>query len=254
MIKVTATVVTGRGRARSANEDRIGVFGWLSPVELSAPVMMQGFTVEPLVVAVADGLGGHRAGEVASEIAITRLLAEQGILTDADALAERYQDIHATVLAAAHGRPDRDGMGTTLVAVVVADEHLLVANVGDSRAYYLEPGMVEQLTIDDATPFGDGALTQVIGGAVAQPIQPHVSTMPIDQALRVLLCSDGLHSYLSSAALRELAAPSDAYRVVDGLNEAVYQAGAPDNVSICLVDVERMPDVQEEPDGTAAAP
>jgi serine/threonine protein phosphatase PrpC len=254
MIKVTATVITSRGRGRPANEDRIGVFGWLSPVELTAPMMMQSFTVEPLVVAVADGLGGHRAGEVASEIAITRLLAEQGKLTDADALAERYQDIHANVLAAAHGRPDREGMGTTLVAVVVTDEHLLVASIGDSRAYYLERGLFEQLTTDDVTPFGDGALTQVVGGAVVQPVQPHVSTIPIDRALRVLLCSDGLHSYLPGAVLRELAVPADAYRVVDGLNEAVYQAGAPDNVSICLVDVEPMPHVQEETDATATAP
>jgi serine/threonine protein phosphatase PrpC len=252
VIAVTATVVTGCGLVRPANEDRVGVFGWLSPLDMSAPVVIRGWTAEPMVVAVADGLGGHRAGEVASSRAVTALMADPAQLTGEDALAQRYRRIHAELHEAARQRPDLDGMGTTLAAVVVYDDRIVVGNVGDSRVYYVEPGLIEQLTADDLDPLGTGALSQVIGGRADQPVRPSVHTMPIEDAGRLLLCSDGLHSYLSTDRLRELVTGPDPVAVVDGLYQAVHRAGAPDNVSICLVDTCPLPAVPEDSRGTAA--
>lgn len=234
---VTVTAMTGPGLVRTGNEDRVGVFGWLAPLCTSGPVVLRQWATEPLVVTVADGMGGHLAGEVASLTAATRLMADPADLVDEDALARRYLDIHAALLAAAHDHPERAGMGTTLSSVVVLPGTVLIGNVGDSRVYYVEPGLVDQLTTDDVEPYGTGALTQVLGGRPDQPMTADTSTLPIAGGLRLLLCSDGVHGALRTDVLREQVSESDHMAAVHSLYEAVHDAGAPDNVSLCLVDI-----------------
>jgi serine/threonine protein phosphatase PrpC len=234
---VTVTALTGRGLVRTGNEDRIGVFGWLAPLETSGPVIIQQWVTEPLVVAVADGMGGHLAGEVASLIAVTELMAGSADLVDEDALCRRYLDIHAAVLAAAHDHPDREGMGTTLSSVVVLPDSVLVANVGDSRVYYVEPGLVDLLTEDDVDPLAGGALTQVLGGRADLPMTPWTSTLPLADGLRLLLCTDGVHGVMGTETLRELVTEPSHPAAAHGLSKAAHDAGAPDNVSLCLVDI-----------------
>lgn len=251
MNRATATVLTHPGIVRQRNEDRVGVFGWRSPTAMPGPVVMRTASAQPLVVVVADGLGGHLAGEVAAELAVTELMADPERLLDADALTERYLCIHERLYAAAHDRPDRRGMGTTLAAAVVAGDRLLVANVGDSRVYYVEPGFVEQLTTDDVDPLGTGALTQVIGGISDRPIKPAVRSVPIGRSTRLVLCSDGVHGYLPDSTLHDLFCGADAGAVAVAVERAVIAAGAPDNFSFCLVDVELLHPAPEVVHGPA---
>lgn len=124
------------GKVRKHNED-----SWLVDPEIG-------------VFAVADGLGGHAAGEHASDLAVTTLAEELAQRTDPDRgpdlqmLLRAFDRANAAILAAAQEDPEREGMGTTLTALLVAGSRLLVAHVGDSRAWRLRDGSVEQLTRD----------------------------------------------------------------------------------------------------------
>lgn len=233
---VTVTAMTGRGLRRTGNEDRVGVFGWLAPTDMAVPVTLRTKVFEPVVVTVADGLGGHLAGEVASTRAVEAFQADPARLTDGPAIAQRLRNIHADLLAAGTDRADWAGMATTLVAVVVCKDTVLVTGVGDSRIYYVEPGLVEQLTEDDAAE--NGALNQVLGGRPGETIDPQVVTNGVWDGLRLLLCTDGLHSYLDETELRKWLHDPDPATAAAALNDAVHAAGAPDNVSLCIVDIE----------------
>lgn len=232
---VTVTAMSARGLVRPSNEDRIGVFGWLAPPEMSGPVTLRQSVDAPLVVAVADGLGGHRAGEVASVQAVEAWRTAPA--AGETAIAERFHSVHSGLLTAGTSRPDWEGMATTLVVAVVGTDSVLVAGVGDSRVYHVEPGFVEQLTTDDLSPSGSGELTQVLGGRPGQEISPKIMRSELRNGMRLLLCTDGLHSYLEQATLRDLVSLPDPVSAVRTLRDAVYAAGAPDNVSICLVDI-----------------
>jgi len=231
---VTVTAMSARGLVRTGNEDRISVFGWLSPAEASDPVTLTRTVDAPLVVAVADGLGGHLAGEVASARAVE---AWQAAPADETELTERFRSVHSGLLDAGTSRPDWNGMATTLVVAVVCRDRVLVAGVGDSRAYHVEPGFVEQLTVDDLAASGTGELSQVLGGRPGQDVTPKVMTSELRDGIRLLLCTDGLHSYLPRTTLRELVTIPDPAAAVSTLRDAVYAEGAPDNISMCLVDI-----------------
>lgn len=237
MITVSVTVITGRGLVRDNNEDRIGVFGWCAPVEMPAPVTLSLAVGRPAVVVVADGLGGHPAGEVASAMAVELCGADPGQLTGATALTARIQSIHSGILAAGAVRPEHTGMATTLTAAVVSPDSVRVVSVGDSRAYYVEPGFVEQLTEDDVDPNGSGALSQVLGGREGSTVDAEIVMTQPRAGLRLLLCTDGLHAHTDPAELRRLLDTPDAVESVAALHRAAYEAGAPDNVSLCLLDV-----------------
>ncbi|WNV85322.1 protein phosphatase 2C domain-containing protein [Umezawaea sp. Da 62-37] len=234
---VLVVAMTCTGAVRRTNEDRVGVFGWLAPVGMGAPTGMRRAATEPLVVAVADGLGGHAAGEVASRRAVTALMDDPRSLVDERALLGRYLDVHTSLLASGRDHPEQRGMATTLASVVVLPDTVLVCNVGDSRVYYVEPGYVEQLTVDDVDPMGSGALVQVLGGLHDSPAEPRVSSLPLTTDIRLLLCSDGLHGSLPTDVLRSSVVDQDPYAAVTALHEAAHRAGAPDNISLCLVHI-----------------
>ncbi|EUJ24636.1 serine/threonine protein phosphatase [Listeria grandensis FSL F6-0971] len=131
---------TDRGRIRNHNEDNGGIF--------------ENQLGNPLVI-VADGMGGHRAGDVASEMAV-RLLSEmwQNVADMKSAVEidlwfrEAIQDVNQKIVAYAKEDPTLQGMGTTLVAAIFSNSQIIVANVGDSRGYLMKNGMLEQLTED----------------------------------------------------------------------------------------------------------
>ncbi|HEX5495840.1 MAG TPA: protein phosphatase 2C domain-containing protein [Mycobacteriales bacterium] len=238
MNALTAVVATDRGAVRAGNEDRVGVFGWVAPVEQATPVLLSIRGGGPAVVAVADGLGGHACGERASRLAVQWLLAAAPRLDGPAALREELVRIHGELLRDAAEDPARAGMGTTLVAALVLGDGVLgdqvvLAHVGDSRAYHVEPGLVERLTDDDAA--GGGAITQCLGGLPGVEVYPHLDTQKVAPTARLLLCTDGLHGVVPAPLLRELLAEPDPVRCVSGLMDAAAAGGAPDNVSVCLL-------------------
>ncbi|WP_146843959.1 PP2C family protein-serine/threonine phosphatase [Cellulomonas composti] len=218
------------------------------------------------VFLVADGMGGHDAGEVASATAVDALRA---LADDATAAAQAgapsgvsEQDVRAAVAAAhdsvraladsGHRRP-----GTTLAGVVVTRRAgapcWLVVNVGDSRTYRMAGAVLEQVSRDHsevAELVADGLLppdeaarhpwrhvvTRVLGGG-ASSVEPDVFLLPVSPGDRMLVCSDGLTDALPDARVEaELKALDDPQAAADRLVAAALAAGARDNVTVIVVD------------------
>lgn len=241
----TATIASRPGLVRAANEDCAGAFGWVAPRDTGRPVTLSPGGDGPLVAVVADGVGGHRGGATASSIAVDRLLSAERALSSPKAIVSVLRAVHAELLALGADNLELRHLATTVVVLVVLPDHVLCAHVGDSRIYYVEDGLVQQLTADDAVP-DSGALTQVLGGLPGTRVDPHVRELPRDLPARYLMCSDGLHGYVAREAIRDATTIADPLAAVTALVETTYAAGAPDNVSVCLLDV---PGVEGNSDG-----
>jgi protein phosphatase len=229
--------VSDRGKARENNEDAVHAGSRL--------------------VAVADGVGGGPSGEVASAIVIKALAAldtEPEPPAPADALREAVDAANRGIRDAIEADPSLDGMGTTLTAILTDGDQLDLVHVGDSRAYAWRDGELTQLTRDDTYVQGlvdkgvispaearshpqRALVTQAVHGA---GISPTFATVTPREGDRYLLCSDGLSDYVADEAiaqtLREQPELADCARQ---LVQLALAAGAPDNVSVILADVQR---------------
>jgi protein phosphatase len=213
-----------------------------------------------LLVAVADGMGGHAAGEVASALALETLKAslEAGIeLGDAFRLAN--QQVHAK-----SKEPGKQGMGTTMVAVLVDGDHYQVANVGDSRGYRLSAGGIERITQDhsfvaEAMKRGQSeeeatasqwrdALTRAIGTDAKVEVDVF-GPFPVDKDTAFLLCSDGLYKTLRDPDLRGIFARSGGPKgAANNLVTEAYERGSDDNISVVIAEFGQVP--REQAQGT----
>jgi protein phosphatase len=217
------------------------------------------FLVAPPLFAVADGLGGHQAGEIASSIAIDTLLESAPRVADAKALGRAARQANRAVIEAAESGRGRSGMGTTLTAAMIDGNRIALAHVGDSRAYLLHFGSLEQLSQDHsmvADLVRQGQLTaeegrnhpnrSVITRALGSDPNMLVDTFEVDAAAgdRLLLCTDGLTSMVTDADIeRALASEPSPQGAVDALIDKALAAGGHDNITAVVVDI-----------GTAAHP
>jgi PPM family protein phosphatase len=213
------------------------------------------------VFAVADGLGGHRGGEVASAMAVEPLAALDGrAFADAgeaaDALAGAIREANLAIIERGRADPDLWGMGTTVTAAAVATDHVLqLAHVGDSRAYLLRPGgPLRQLTVDHTVveeAVRRGLLTRrqaaihpqrgVVTRAVGLDPDLRVDTpepLELEPGDQVLLCSDGLTEVVDDDAIAAaLAGQADGDDACRALIAAANRAGGPDNITVVLLRV-----------------
>jgi protein phosphatase len=195
--------------------------------------------VEPerCVFAVADGMGGHPAGDVASAAAIRRLRADLVEGTDPDRepeelVAGALHAAHAAVLEEAAGDDALTGMGTTIVVALVRDDTAWVGHVGDSRAYLLpSEGRLSPVTRDHGA---GGYLSQALG--LDRGITPDVVPVRLGPGDRLLLCTDGLTNMVGDAAIEAvLLGTADAQEACDSLVAAALDAGGSDNVTVVVV-------------------
>ncbi len=239
-LRVRAGAVTDVGRVRGINQDAFLV------------LEDQG------LYAVADGMGGHRGGEVASQLAVEALRAAY-VDRAADALAEAIAEANGRIFDAGAADPNLQGMGTTVVAAaVLADgdadgNRLLVANVGDSRAYLFRDGDLTQLTEDHsmvADLLREGRITEeeaevhpqrnIVTRVLGVYDEVEVDFWPVDAVAgdRVLLCSDGLFNEVATdqitSVLRRLDDPQEA---AAELVRRANEAGGRDNVTVVVLDV-----------------
>jgi PPM family protein phosphatase len=208
------------------------------------------------LVAVADGVGGAVAGEVASSAAIDVLAGlEKRWLTGAldDELAAAIVDGNERIGFLAECRPEYLGMGTTVTAVAIEDGYV-VANLGDSRAYLHRDGVLTQLTRDDSLVqelIDSGVLdaaaarrhpqrSVVLRALDGDPSRrPRMRTLSARAGDRLLLCSDGLSDFVPAEELARALAMGSRDAAADRLIELALAAGAPDNVSVVVADVVR---------------
>ena len=212
------------------------------------------------LLAVADGMGGHAGGEVASKIAITTLagmvpvLTAQDIDTDSieDLLLNSLHTIDGEIALVASDEIELRGMGTTLTALLIRDGRAALLHVGDSRCYRLRGNTFEQLThdhtvlqelLDSGTISMSEAhdhpqrsmLTQVLMGEGS--VAPVLMVYEVNPKDRFLLCSDGLSSVLTEKEIKSLLKKSNRDEAVEALVEATYVNGAPDTVTVVVADV-----------------
>ena len=253
--RTTVEMNSEKGPVRERNEDCVGL--------LQAPETRQG--TDALYV-VADGLGGHENGHVASAMAVELLLksytnngTEKTLLSTTSlepCLAQTLRDISEAIYSVGasgesmHRDPERAGMATTVTAALLARDTLYLGHVGDSRAYLLRRGQLTLLTKDHtlvadqvsqgilspekAMHYPRNVLTQAVG--LEHPITPFTMSLSIEEDDCLLLCSDGLHGFLVDDAIAEIIqGREDGVRVVDSLISVALANGSNDNISALLV-------------------
>ena len=212
------------------------------------------------LIAVADGMGGHAAGEVASRIAVKVLeklaptLTAQEIDEDSveDLLMHSLHSIDAEIAAVADEEIEKRGMGTTLTALLIRDNRIALLHVGDSRCYRLRGNTLEQLSNDHTVIqelLDQGAISQAEAAEHPQrsmltqalrgdgDVTPVLQMYEVKKGDRYLLCSDGLSGVLTDKEIKVGLKKSDKDEAVKFLNDATYINGAPDNVTILIADI-----------------
>ncbi|SHE94319.1 PP2C family protein-serine/threonine phosphatase [Streptoalloteichus hindustanus] len=245
--QVFVTAMTHRGAVRANNEDAfVAGPATVSGTSMDDPVVIRLSPHAPVVVAVADGLGGHAAGEVASALAVRRLAEEGPTLTSRAKVATTLSRINDELYEIPGRQPEYYGTGTTAAGLVLSGSGALWFNVGDSRVYRESGNYLEQLSIDDTAtaPGGDATgrrssvLAQALGGAALRtPVEPHVAADPVDGPARWLLCSDGLTDMVEVERIERILTEESTSdpRTVKALWAAAMDAGGHDNITILLV-------------------
>lgn len=227
--------VTDQGHVRSNNQDAY-------------------YAGEHLLV-VADGMGGMAAGDVASRLAVEAMASLDTPIDDdrqMDALHAALEAANARIAEVVDGDGSLQGMGTTLTAVIFSADRAALAHVGDSRAYLLRDGRLNQLTKDDTyvqmlvdqgliRPEEAGShprravVTQALQG---EPVTPSYVIVEPEPGDRWLICSDGLTSVVPAETIEaEMIAQPDPQACAERLVESALQAGGPDNVTVIVADL-----------------
>ena len=269
---LTAFALTDTGRRRESNEDSYCLRQNLG------------------LYVIADGMGGHAAGEVASRVAVDAIESfvehtigvdnqypfpfgfDPGLGVDGNRIASAFRLANRQILQRTIDEPELRGMATTGVALLTGIEMgsggagasdgpvtlaALVAHVGDSRAYFWREGRLEQITHDHSwveEQIAAGAMSidearqhpwrNLVTRALAGSEDPEIDITPIalEPGDRVLLCSDGLTTPLTDAAIAEVIARSplgNPAATCQALVDAANAAGGPDNITVVIVEVDR---------------
>ena len=240
LVRYQAAAVSDRGRKRPSNEDSFG------------------YSVEHGVYLVCDGMGGAAAGEIASSLAVDEVMR---ILTGRGATEPVDDVIHRAIAAAneaiysrSENNPRLNGMGTTLVSIVVDERRVRIVNVGDSRCYRLRDQHLEQISedhslVDEQVRLGRmtaaealrSPLRNVITRALGtqSKVTPDLFDLEVKPGDLFLLCSDGLTRELSDGKIEELlCAGCDVQQMCASLVEAANNAGGGDNITSLIVRAE----------------
>ena len=232
-LRLQAAGFSDVGRRRPNNEDSFG------------------YDLEEGVFLVCDGMGGMAAGEIASMVAVEEALEAYrrscfASMQPEERLMHAIAAANRKVWNLAQTRPELRGMGTTMVAACVKGDQIVVANVGDSRAYFLRDGGCVQVTRDHsyaiegtgvtARPAGQQFITRAVGAEAE--VQPDFFTAELRTGDTVLLATDGMTRYVDTDGMAEhVQRAGNLEQVCRGLINAVYDKGAEDNLTCIVVRV-----------------
>ena len=268
-VRVDVAALTDKGKVRAQNEDHYFVARGgrhATPLLTNVPAehLPSEFGETAYLMAVADGMGGHAGGEVASRMAITTLvniilhtpdwilrLDDEHAQKVMDRAEARYQQVHEALRHKARIDPALHGMGTTMTATLSLGDDLFVCQVGDSRAYRFRNGVLERLTRDhtQAQMLADAGhirqedvarhrlrhvLTAALGGSPPR-LRVDIERWKLADGDRLLLCSDGLTDMIDDPAITELldraTRSNEACRL---LVDAALEKGGKDNVTVVV--------------------
>ena len=232
-MKITHGAATHSGQVRKENEDAL--------------------LVEDRLYVVADGMGGHNAGEVASAMAIKSLQAAASGIVDEAALNTALDKANEAIYEESMTNHVHHGMGTTIAALVMLDDSVVVGNIGDARIYRWHEGNLSRITKDHSYVqelVDEGIIsleearvhprrnivTRALG--IDGEVEASTSTLPVTVGARYVLCSDGLVDEVTDAEIAAiLTRHSNAQQAADALVAAANAAGGRDNVTVIVVDV-----------------
>ncbi|MCG7273012.1 protein phosphatase 2C domain-containing protein [Corynebacterium afermentans] len=218
----------------------------------------------PHLLVLADGMGGHAAGEVASQLMVEHLEHLDRDPEDADMLAllgAAAEDGNAAIEASVAEHPEQAGMGTTLTATMFNGRELGLIHVGDSRGYLLRKGELRQLTVDDTfvQSLVDGGKlapedvsshpqkSLILKAYTGRAVEPHLELIEVKPGDRVLLCSDGLSDPVTQQTIQLALGDGTPEMAANRLIELALRSGGPDNVTVVVAEV------VEAAEGDAAA-
>jgi PPM family protein phosphatase len=215
----------------------------------------------PALLLVADGMGGHAAGELASAIAVATVADLDVHPPDAGdiltALADSIDDVGDGIAEVISADPELSGMGTTVTGIYWLGERLAVVHVGDSRAYLLRAGELTQITHDhtyvqtlvDAGRISEeeatihprrSLLMRALDGM--NPVEADLSVREARDGDRYMLCTDGLSGVVANSEMARILAEGDPTGAVTRLVDLALERGAPDNVTVVVADVVDVPE------------
>ncbi len=206
------------------------------------------------LLALADGMGGHAAGEVASQLVIAALAHLDDDEPGGDLLAKLDAAVRAgnsAIAAQVEMEPDLEGMGTTLTAILFAGNRIGLVHIGDSRGYLLRDGELTQITKDDTfvqTLVDEGRITAeeahshpqrslIMRALTGHEVEPTLTMREARAGDRYLLCSDGLSDPVSDETILEALQIPDVAECAYRLIELALRGGGPDNVTVVVADV-----------------
>lgn len=242
-----------RGTDARRGADAQLIWGARSDVGLVREHNEDSFLVQPPVFAVCDGMGGHEAGEVASFIAVDTIGKNAPLQANDVLLGAAVESANTEIITQAQQGVGRPGMGCTASAVVIENNKLAVAHVGDSRVYLLHHGCLVRLThdhsfVEELVDAGEITADEArvhpkrsyITRALGSDPNMYADHFTIDVTIqdRVIICSDGLSSMIEDSQIEALAVSSaHPQNCADNLVAAALQAGGYDNVSVVVIDI-----------------
>lgn len=208
----------------------------------------------PRLLALADGMGGHAAGEVASKVVIAALAPLDDDEPGEDLLSQLRESViggNNAIAELVENEPELEGMGTTLTAILFSGSTLGLVHVGDSRAYLLRGGQLTQITHDDTFVQklqDEGRITEeeadshpqrslLLKALTGHEVEPSLTIREARAGDRYLLCSDGLSGMVSRQTLEEAIKIPDAQECADRMIELALKGGGTDNVTVIIADV-----------------
>jgi len=282
--RLRAAALSDVGRVRANNEDRFLVVRndrTITPIDTNIAAHQLVVVPQQTIwgLGVADGMGGHQAGEVASTLALNLTLqyAQQGLQwyveigeKETREIVARFESVLEAVTREIGKHAERDpslaGMGTTLTVAVVRNDRLFVYHVGDSRAYLLRAGHLVRITRDQtvAQDFVDRGLEECLAGLQSArhmltqamgrgDVEVEVHLLTLAQGDRLVLSTDGLTDGVTDDEIEAVASAGEPEHVCRTLVDKALAAGGRDNVTVIVADVEilRGPDDAPRPGAVA---
>lgn len=231
---------TSTGCVRNLNEDRASVEGVRLVTDNIFATSLVG---EKNLLLIADGMGGHARGDIASDLALTFLESHKTGLMQPDQRIDVIRNANRSIFAAGLANPQWMGMGATVVGALVSSQSASWFNLGDSRAYLFRDHRLQQLSQDHVPSYATGmgrkrshAVSQSLGGTrYPTDVWPAIGSLEMRVGDRLLLCSDGLTDVVDDREIGvELDNSADASNAVERLVSKCLSRGAPDNVTVLL--------------------